>query len=118
MSAEQTPATKDMSAAGSVVPAASASSSSSATPDAPAPVPEGLNIRLVNQSNEEIYFRIKPTTPLRRIFEVYSQRMGIQPNNLRFLFDGARLDPEKSPADYKLEQNDTIDVAIHQTGGY
>lgn len=61
---------------------------------------------------------MKKTTTFQKIFNAYADRVGKSGNSLRFMFDGARLLPEKTPLDYEMEDNDTIDALTEQTGGF
>eukprot|EP01132_Coremiostelium_polycephalum_P001313 gene1313-1657_t len=79
---------------------------------------EQINLRVQNQDNVEVYFKIKRHTPLRKLMDAYCQRQGVNPNSIRFLYDGQRVQPERTPKEYGMENNDVIDVALQQTGGY
>jgi small ubiquitin-related modifier len=39
-------------------------------------------------------------------------------NAVRFMFDGTRLEEQKTPGDYGMEDQDVIDVMSSQVGGY
>jgi small ubiquitin-related modifier len=45
----------------------------------------------------EVYFKIKKQTPLRKLMDAYCQRQGISPNSIRFLYDGQRIQAERTP---------------------
>ena len=34
---------------------------------------------------------------MQKVFETYAQRKGVQPNSLRFLLDGERIEPTTTP---------------------
>jgi small ubiquitin-related modifier len=53
-----------------------------------------------------------------KIFEAYAQRRGLTADTLRFLLDGKRITPEETPKMLELEENDQIDVLLHQVGGH
>ncbi len=38
-------------------------------------------------------------------------------DSVRFLFDGQRLNPQQTPADLEMEDEDEIDAMVQQTGG-
>ncbi|RWQ95687.1 hypothetical protein C8Q69DRAFT_466992 [Paecilomyces variotii] len=63
--------------------------------DAPAPV-EHLNIK-VTDNNNEVFFKIKRTTQLKKLMDAFCERQGKQPSTVRFLFDGTRVRPEDTP---------------------
>ena len=48
----------------------------------------------------------------------YCKKQGISdPKLVRFLFDGARIAENQTPADIGLEDNNSIDVMVNQVGG-
>ena len=49
------------------------------------------------QDGTEVYFKIKKQTPLRKLMDAYCQRQGISPNSIRFLYDGQRIQAERTP---------------------
>lgn len=62
---------------------------------APAPV-EHLNIKVTDNHNE-VFFKIKRTTQLKKLMDAFCERQGKQASTVRFLFDGTRVRPEDSP---------------------
>ncbi|KAL2808776.1 hypothetical protein BJX63DRAFT_408094, partial [Aspergillus granulosus] len=64
--------------------------------DAPAPATEHLNIK-VTDNNNEVFFKIKRTTQLKKLMDAFCDRQGKQPSTVRFLFDGTRVRPEDTP---------------------
>lgn len=61
-----------------------------------APPTEHLNIK-VTDNNNEVFFKIKRTTQLKKLMDAFCDRQGKQPSTVRFLFDGTRVRPEDSP---------------------
>ena len=66
------------------------------------PPPEGgaptehLNIK-VTDSNNEVFFKIKRTTQLKKLMDAFCDRQGKMPATVRFLFDGERVNPTDTP---------------------
>lgn len=60
------------------------------------PESEHLNIK-VTDNNNEVFFKIKRTTALKKLMDAFCDRQGKQPTSVRFLFDGARVNPTDSP---------------------
>lgn len=79
---------------------------------------ESVNLRVVNQEGSEVQFKIKKATPLKKLTDAYCQRQGVSFDSVRFLYDGNRLNIEKTPADLGMEDDDIIDAALEQTGGF
>lgn len=62
----------------------------------PPPPTEHLNIK-VTDGNNEVFFKIKKTTPLRKLMDAFCERQGKQANTVRFLFDGTRVRHDDTP---------------------
>ncbi|CBF87965.1 hypothetical protein AN1191.2 [Aspergillus nidulans FGSC A4] len=88
---------------------------SAPTPEAPAPV-EHLNIK-VTDNNNEVFFKIKRTTTLKKLMDAFCDRQGKQPSTVRFLFDGTRVRPEDTPDTLDMADGDTLEVHQEQIGG-
>jgi small ubiquitin-related modifier len=73
--------------------------------------------RVVQQTGEETFFKIKKTTKMSKVFETYAQRKGVQVGSLRFLLDGERIEASSTPKFLELEDQDQIDCVLEQTGG-
>ena len=101
------------------------SSSSSSSTSALTPISKSesdldkITLRVMTNDGREIFFKVKKTTPLRRMFTAYCETTQTNPKNLRFIIDGQRVDSqtELSAEKLGLEDNDVIDVLLEQTGG-
>ena len=78
---------------------------------------EQINVRVVNQEGQEIFFKIKRTTPLRRLMDAYASRQGLDTKGVRFLFVGERLKDDATPQSLGMQDQDVIDAVAQQTGG-
>ncbi|OVA03442.1 Ubiquitin domain [Macleaya cordata] len=65
----------------------------------------------------EVFFRIKRSTQLRKLMNAYCDRQSVEFNSIAFLFDGRRLRGEQTPDELEMEDGDEIDAMLHQTGG-
>ncbi|GAX13528.1 small ubiquitin-related modifier [Fistulifera solaris] len=79
--------------------------------------PETLTIRIRDQDGQETFFKIKKTTKMRKVFESYATRRGVQMTSLRFLLDGENVELDSTPKMLELEDQDQIDCMLAQTGG-
>lgn len=72
--------------------------SDSGSPNGPKPdeQPEHLNIK-VTDSNNEVFFKIKRTTQLKKLMDAFCERQGKSLQSVRFLFDGQRVNPTDNP---------------------
>jgi len=82
-----------------------------------APV-EHITLKVKSQDGNELFFKIKRGTQLKKLMEAYCSRNGVNPSTVRFLFDGQRIQETNTPNDLNLEDNDQIDAMVEQTGGY
>jgi len=76
-----------------------------------------INLKVQNSQGGEVFFKIKRSTPLRKLMEAYCARSGLSSASVRFLYDGQRLSPDSTPKELGMENDDAIDVALQQTGG-
>ena len=72
---------------------------------------ESLNLRLHKvPEGDEVWFKVKTTTKLQKLFDTYALRKGIDVGSLRFLLDGERLNGDQTPEDVDVEDGYEIDV--------
>nr|6BR9_A Chain A, Protein A6 homolog [Fowlpox virus strain NVSL] len=76
-----------------------------------------INLK-VSDGSSEIFFKIKKTTPLRRLMEAFAKRQGKEMDSLRFLYDGIRIQADQTPEDLDMEDNDIIEAHREQIGGH
>ena len=76
-----------------------------------------INLKVKGQDGNEVFFRIKRSTQLRKLMNAYCDRQSVDINSIAFLFDGRRLRPEQTPDELEMEDGDEIDAMLHQTGG-
>ncbi|KAF2273569.1 ubiquitin-like protein [Westerdykella ornata] len=84
-------------------------------PEEQAPT-EHLNIK-VTDNNNEVFFKIKRTTQLKKLMDAFCERQGKSIQSVRFLFDGTRVQPQDNPESLGMEDGDTLEVHQEQIGG-
>jgi len=84
---------------------------------AEAPVSEHLNIK-VTDNNNEVFFKIKRSTPLLKLMNAFCERQGKALTQVRFLFDGSRVNAQDTPDTLEMTDGDTLEVHQEQIGGY
>ncbi|KIM44179.1 hypothetical protein M413DRAFT_376285 [Hebeloma cylindrosporum] len=77
-----------------------------------------INIKVVSSTGDEVFFKIKRSTRLSKLQGAYASKVGKDVGSIRFLYDGARIQDDDTPASLDMEDNDTIDVMVEQVGGY
>ncbi|KIW17467.1 hypothetical protein PV08_04661 [Exophiala spinifera] len=80
----------------------------------PAPESDGsIVIRLVAQNLEPMQLRVRPHTTIAKITRGFVATRKIDEGKTAYLiFDGERLDPEKTVEDIELEDEDEVEVSI------
>ncbi|KAI3787132.1 hypothetical protein L1987_41365 [Smallanthus sonchifolius] len=76
-----------------------------------------INLKVKGQDGNEVFFRIKRNTQLKKLMNAYCDRQSVEMNSIAFLFDGRRLRAEQTPIELEMEEGDEIDAMLHQTGG-
>ncbi|KAK4727452.1 hypothetical protein R3W88_032369 [Solanum pinnatisectum] len=76
-----------------------------------------INLKVKSQDGNEVFFRIKRSTQLKKLMNAYCDRQSVDFNSIAFLFDGRRLRAEQTPDELEMEDGDEIDAMLHQTGG-
>ena len=64
---------------------------------------EHINLKVVTQDGNEIYFKCKQTTPLQKLMHAFCNRQGVSMNSVRFLFDGNRVNETQTPSQLGME---------------
>jgi small ubiquitin-related modifier len=105
---------------------AAPSSASAPAPTGASADPNILNLKVVSPG-DEMHLRVKQTTKLIKIYKAVADRKGMpgptgdgtanESLAFRLLFDGERLNPSLTPADYNMEEGDTIDYFVQAEGG-
>lgn len=76
-----------------------------------------ITLKVRDQAGEVMFFKVKKSTEMRKIFDAYAQRLGVNARNLRFSLDGERIKDTDTPKMLELNDEDQIDVYLDQVGG-
>jgi len=79
--------------------------------------PEHMNVKVVDQDDNDLYFGIKKHTALKKVMDAYCERQGKTRGLVRFLFEGHRIQDNDSPESLEMEDDDMIQVVLEQLGG-
>ena len=71
----------------------------------------------VTDNNTDVFFRVKRTTPLRRVIDGFCKRTGKDPSSMRFLYEGERISEDDTPESLGMENEDLIEALTQQVGG-
>ncbi|KAI0072246.1 hypothetical protein K474DRAFT_416426 [Panus rudis PR-1116 ss-1] len=75
-----------------------------------------LNL-VINHEGQTCQVKVKSNTPFKKIFEAAEKRFGKEPGTLKFQYDGTRLQPNETPLDHEMQDEDVIDAHLEQLGG-
>lgn len=75
-----------------------------------------INLK-VSDGSAEIFFKIKRSTPMRKLMDAFCKRQGKNFESMRFLIDGTRVNVTDTPDTLDLEDGDTIEAHREQVGG-
>jgi len=78
---------------------------------------EHINLKVVGNDHNEVFFKIKRSTNLKKLMDAYCERQGKSTSSVRFLYDGIRIQPTNTPNELDMEDGDSIDVMVEQIGG-
>ncbi|CAM0884349.1 unnamed protein product [Alopecurus aequalis] len=56
-----------------------------------------INLKVKGQDGNEVFFRIKRSTQLKKLMNAYCDRQSVDMKAIAFLFDGRRLRAEQTP---------------------
>ncbi|KAF2435081.1 ubiquitin-like protein-like protein SMT3 [Tothia fuscella] len=83
----------------------------------PAPVTEHINIKVADRDNE-VFFKIKRSTPLKKLMDAFCQRQALTPTQVRFITsEGQKVTAVDTPDTLDMEDGDTLQVHQEQIGG-
>merc|ERR1712203_88512 len=71
-----------------------------------------IQLKVKDQQGSEVQFKIKKSTPLRKLMDAYCSRLGLTASQVRFMVDGERIAPDDTAEKLGLEDEDLIDVAM------
>ena len=76
-----------------------------------------MNIVVKGQDGEEVHFKVKKTTPFKKIMDAYCTKRGLSREYVRFMIDGVRIQDSDTPKMKEMEDGDQIDCMMEQEGG-
>ncbi|XP_010241412.1 PREDICTED: small ubiquitin-related modifier 2-like isoform X2 [Nelumbo nucifera] len=79
--------------------------------------PAHINIKIKSQDGSEICFKINCNTKLRRLMISYCENKFLQYSSVRFLYEGRRINGNKTPNELGMEDGDEIDAMLEQMSG-
>lgn len=71
---------------------------------------EKITIKVSDDHDNGMQFRIKPTTQLKKIFDHFAAKQSVSRSELRFYHNGTKLQDEDTAKSAGLEDGDQIEV--------
>ena len=72
-----------------------------------------LSIKTLSpDGSSELYFKMSLKTPFQKLITAYCDRNQVDPQSVRFFFDGVRIRYNQTPLDLEMEDGDAIDVMV------
>lgn len=56
----------------------------------------------------QVVFKVKKTTKFEKILNAFCQKKAVDISQVRFVFDGTRINPSMTPEDMDMEDGDTV----------
>nr|XP_043630790.1 small ubiquitin-related modifier 2-like [Erigeron canadensis] len=75
-----------------------------------------INLKVQGQYKNEVFFRIKRSTKLKKLMNAYCENQSVVLNTFAFLYDGRLIGAEQTPDELEMEDGDEIDAMLHQLG--
>lgn len=75
-----------------------------------------MHLIFCSEHGSPVHFKVLPATLLQRVFNAYACKVSMQPAELRFIWTRNILDGRRAVQHYDIEDQDTVDVMVGQTG--
>ena len=79
--------------------------------------PLAITISVRDQTGENTYFNVSPSTEIGLVKQAFCERKGIAIEKLRFLFDGEGMNPDAMISDFDIKEGGQVDAMLEQRGG-
>lgn len=73
-----------------------------------------MTIRVTAPDQSDLQFKLKKTTPFKRLMSAFCSKMELDRNAVRFMFDGSPIQESQTPADLDMEDGDVVDAMLMQ----
>ena len=72
-----------------------------------------ISLKVKDQSGGEVVFKVKRHTKIGKIQDAFCQKKAWDPAQVRFIFDGARINKDDTPEDLGIESGDVSYMDDH-----
>ncbi|KAI3469990.1 hypothetical protein Pfo_026653 [Paulownia fortunei] len=81
------------------------------------PVIPRVKLSIKSQDGDIAYYRFMRDKRMQYLFSTYCKDKNLDYNAVAFVYNGQRIKATRSPAELGMEDEDEIDVMVHQNGG-
>lgn len=76
-----------------------------------------IQITVKDPQGEDVYFKVRKTTKMRKLFQAFCKRSNVDPSTMRFFFQGERIQEDETPESLGLKEGDKIESFVRQVAG-
>ena len=76
-----------------------------------------INLRVVSEDGQEVHFKIRRNAPMLKLMNAFCTKKGKSIDSVKFMCDGKLMNKENTAKELDMEDGDTIEVVMQQTGG-
>ncbi|OHS97320.1 Small ubiquitin-related modifier 1 [Tritrichomonas foetus] len=81
------------------------------------PSPAKIQMKFIDPQGEEITVHVKNTVKMKKIFCAICQRMNIDQDTVKLLYNGDFIDEEDNPQKIGMKNKAKIEIFLRQTSG-
>jgi small ubiquitin-related modifier len=78
---------------------------------------EHVNLTVKDPQGEEVYFKVRRSTKMRKLFTAFCKKSNTDVASMRFFYQGERIQEDQTPDDLGLHDGDKIDAFFRQVAG-
>ena len=75
---------------------------------------EKISLKVVDESNHELKFSVRPSTKLSKLMLNYSSRLELDVSCFKFIFDGCSIMEDEMVRQLEMKDGNTINVVFHR----
>ncbi|PHU11876.1 hypothetical protein BC332_18806 [Capsicum chinense] len=76
-----------------------------------------IKVETQGEDDDFLFFKIRRDVPLQNLMFGFCERRNLRYKEVRFIYDGKRVDPKQTANDLEMEDEDCISVFLEQLGG-
>lgn len=77
-----------------------------------------VNLTIKDPNGEEVYFKVKRSAKMKRLFNAYCKRYNVDVSTMRFFYQGERVNEEQTSDELGFQDGDKLDAFVRQVAGF